>query len=350
MDHSNYVVTFCVPTYNQADVIWRVITEILRSQEPGVQVVVSDNGSTDHTWDKLSAISDSRLKLCKNPYPNTPAQLNWLNALNQGDGRWLYLVMGRDLIWADNIPQLIRHLEAAERKGVTFVYENLGNSGGSYRYYAKKADALNRFMVLFHPTGNIFRKDVFMKIPNKEKACMMIDCYPENYFKSKHIEYGNCIELPSIVNKKTGWGWGKNIPRSKTDLNPKSVHFSPNRRIKQMIQMMDLVRKHSLSVAEHDMVFIGLWKKLMYYVSDQLKEIYADKRQCIHRGLSLRKVTKKEMIQNIFQAYREVSRHYPNMGFRRKKMMLNAMTGKICEILLNPYYVRLRTKLKIWWK
>ena len=86
MNHSNYIVTFCIPTYNQADVIWRIVTQILSSPEPRFQVVVSDNGSTDHTWEKLSVISDSRLKLCKNPYSITPPQLNWLNALNQGDG------------------------------------------------------------------------------------------------------------------------------------------------------------------------------------------------------------------------------------------------------------------------
>lgn len=350
MKNFDYVVSFCIPTYNRADTIYRVVTQILSSTEPRVQVVVSDNGSTDNTWDKLLSITDSRLKVCKNPYPDIPPQLNWLNALNQGDGNWLYLVMGRDLILAANIPQLIRHLEAAERKGVAFVYENLGNSGGSYRYYTKKADALKRFMALFHPTGNIFRKDVFTTIPNKERACMIIDDYPENYFKSKIIENWNCIELPSIVNKKTGWGWGKSIPRSTFDPDPDSVHFFPNRRIKPMIQMMDLVRRHSLSIAEHDTVFIGLWKMLMYYVSDQFKILCAEKRRCIHYGLSTREVTKKEMLQNIFQAYREVNRHYPNMRFQRKRMMLTAMLDKICEILLNPYYSRLRTKLMAWWK
>lgn len=346
MNHSNYVVTFCIPTYNQAGVIWRVVTQILSSPESRFQVVVSDNGSTDDTWDKLSAISDPRLKLCKNPYPCTPPQLNWLNALNQGDGKWLYLVMGRDLILTDNITKLIEYLDIAERKKVAFVYENLGSSKGQYRWYTQKVDALQRFIAPCHPTGEIFRKDVFVTIPNKEKACRVIDSYPENYFKSKIIENWNSMELPSIVNKKTGWGWGTAIPLSKCDTDANSVHWFPNRRIKQVMQMMDLVRMHSLSGAEHDTIFIGQWKNLMYYVSEQFGVLCADEIQCIHRGLSPRKVTKKEMLGNILQAYREVNRHYPHMSFRRKRIMLTAMINRMCKILLNPYYDRFKVQLK----
>lgn len=337
----DYVVSFCIPTFNREDIIYRVVTQILSSNDPRFQVVVSDNGSKDHTWDKLSAISDPRLKLCENPYAHTPPTLNWLNALEQGDGRWLYLVMGRDLILADHIPRLISYLEMVERKNVAYCYDNDGSSKDRYRkyhYYTNRADALERFIREKHPTGSIFRKDAFMTIPNKVEACQTIDVYPENYFKSKIIEHGwNCVDLPFTVNKKGFWAWGTKIPRSTYDPNPNSIHWFPNRRIKQYIQMVDLVCEHSLTVAEHDRIFITQWKQLMYLVSDDFSEKYANNLQCTHYGLTPRKVTKKEMLQNIFQAFREVSHHYPNMSFHRKRMMLTTMFGKICEILLNPY-------------
>lgn len=207
----NYAVSFCIPTYNRSELIWKVVTEILASTESGFQVVVSDNGSTDNTWERLSTISDTRLKLCRNPYAAEPPQLNWLNALNEGDGKWLYLVMGRDLILADHIPELISRLKIAEKKKVAYVYENYENSQGvtlQCRYYTKKADALQRFMCYAHPTGHIFRKDAFDRISDKEKACMCIDVYFDHYIKSKIIENWNCLELPPIVNKEVGWAWG----------------------------------------------------------------------------------------------------------------------------------------------
>lgn len=345
--NSNYVVSFCIPTYDRADAICRVVTQILSCSDARFQVVVSDNNSTDPTWERLSAISDTRLKLCKNPYPCTPPHLNWLNALNHGDGRWLYLVMGRDLILADNIPKLIRYLEAAERKkpDVAFIFENYFNHDRCH-YYTQKADALNRFVRACHPTGTIFRRDVFMEIPDKEKACRTIDTFPENYFKSEIIRNWNCIELPSTVYKEGQWAWGESVPRSTFDPNPKSLHFFPDRCTKQGIQMMELVASHSLSDAEQDNVFIEKWKQIMYWVSEGGRQVWASNKQCKHYGLTARKVPKKEMLQNILQAYREVNRHYPHMSFRRKRMMLTTMLSRICEMLLVPYYESLKRKLK----
>lgn len=350
MDHLEYVVTFCIPTYNRVDVIWRVITQILSSPEPRFQIVVSDNGSTDNTWDKLATISDSRLKLCKNPFPSTPGTLNWLNALNQGDGRWLYLVMGRDLILADNIPKLINCLETIERKSnVAFIYDNIESisEGNEYKYYSKKADALKRFMIPMHPTGSIFRKDVFRSIPDKERACNVIDTFPENYFKSTIIEKYKSMEIPSIVNKKPGWAWGERIPRSTFDLNPNSLYWNPKRKIKQCIQTMELVSRNTLSIAEHDMLFQWEWEILMSEVSTNFKERMMDKKKyTYHYGVQPRNVTKKEMITNILQAYCEVSRHYRHMSFKRKRMLLSTMMDKFCKILIDPYYSRLKIRIK----
>lgn len=84
MDHLDYVVTFCIPTYNSVDLIWRVVTQILSSPDPRFQVVVSDNGSTDHTMDRLAAISDSRLKLYKNTFPSTPPHFELAECLKFG--------------------------------------------------------------------------------------------------------------------------------------------------------------------------------------------------------------------------------------------------------------------------
>ena len=84
----------------------------------------------------------------------------------------------------------------------------------------------------------------------------------------------------------------------------------------------------------------------MLYVSDDLAHAYVDGVTCIHYGVKPRKVTKKEMLGNILQAYREVSHHYPHMSFRQKRKMIGTMINKMCKILLNPYYDRLKDQLK----
>lgn len=95
--------------------------------------------------------------------------------------------------------------------------------------------------------GAIFRKDVFMEIPDKEKACRMIDTFPENYFKSKIIRNWNFID-----------------------------------------------------------VFIEKWKQLMYQVSEELRHVWASNKQCKHYVLCSHRVSKKEMLQKILLASYDV--------------------------------------------
>lgn len=354
MDTSSYIVSFCIPCYNSADLVFRVVTQILKCKDERFQVVVSDSSSSDDTLKRLYSIKDTRLKICVTQ--PIPAEMNFLNALNCGDGEWLYLVMGRDLILADSIPKLIDLLNMiSSKKDIAFVKDQATTQKkyDKIQYYDSKADALKRFIVdLSHPTGAIFRRDVFSKIPNKEIACKIFSVHAEVFWISKILENWKSCELPAIVNKKLGWAWGASIPRSTVSTNPNSLYWFPAQKTLFSIKVMDMLSKHSLTPAEHDMLFIAQWKGLMYSVSTELKDRFSGRKRrstLLHYGLDphmITNITKKEMCQNILQAYREVSHHYPHMSFRRKRKMLTAMEDKMCEISLNPYYNNFKIRLK----
>ena len=60
MDHIE--LSFCIPTYNRASSVCRLVADILSCRDSGIEVVVLDNGSTD---DSLSLLQAIKMKDCR---------------------------------------------------------------------------------------------------------------------------------------------------------------------------------------------------------------------------------------------------------------------------------------------
>jgi glycosyltransferase involved in cell wall biosynthesis len=83
-----------------------------------IEVVVVDDGSTDATYEHLSALDDPRLRIVRHEQPRGVAQAR--NAgINAATGAWIAFLDDDDL-WA---PQKLRlQLDAAEERDALFVY------------------------------------------------------------------------------------------------------------------------------------------------------------------------------------------------------------------------------------
>lgn len=56
-------VSVIIPAFNAHDTIGHLVHKLLSEQTLSIEVIVVDDGSTDGTWDILSAITDERLVL-----------------------------------------------------------------------------------------------------------------------------------------------------------------------------------------------------------------------------------------------------------------------------------------------
>jgi glycosyltransferase involved in cell wall biosynthesis len=78
--------SICIPTYNRADILDHCLTELAPLKDCGksVEIVLSDNGSTDHTPEVVAAhvARNPLLKAHRLTDTRSGAQ-NWQNALRQ---------------------------------------------------------------------------------------------------------------------------------------------------------------------------------------------------------------------------------------------------------------------------
>lgn len=113
------VLSFCVPTWNRAQIVYNCIKHILSYEGDDIQVVVSNNASTDNTLELLNSIHDSRLKIYSND--KNINILNWPFVVSHADGEWAALMSDEDIVCIQNIPHYLKMLREAGHAGVGVV-------------------------------------------------------------------------------------------------------------------------------------------------------------------------------------------------------------------------------------
>ena len=92
-------VSIIIPTYNRAHYLEQAIKSVLMQDYSNLEVIVSDNASTDNTQDVIRRfLYDKRLTYIRNP-KNLGSILNWRNALyDYSSGEWVLILSDDDYL------------------------------------------------------------------------------------------------------------------------------------------------------------------------------------------------------------------------------------------------------------
>ena len=104
------ILSFCIPTYNNVNSLFRLVNQILDYKSDLIEVVILDNGSTDGTLQRMNTIDDNRLKVFTNS-ENKGALYNMVNVLYKGKGEYLLYITDHDHVIVDNIDLFIKFID-----------------------------------------------------------------------------------------------------------------------------------------------------------------------------------------------------------------------------------------------
>lgn len=161
-------VSFCIATFQRYEVLKELVEEILSVQTDKIEVVVCDNKSADGSAEKLRKIKDSRLKIYVNK-KNVGSSLNVHDSLDKGIGKYLFYTNDRDNIDYFKIKKLVEILEELEKEEVAFAkcYGTYGNTEKYHIFGAGKESMIQFACRIDHPTGYVFKRDIWKKIRNR---------------------------------------------------------------------------------------------------------------------------------------------------------------------------------------
>jgi glycosyltransferase involved in cell wall biosynthesis len=106
------LVSILIPVFNREDLITETINSALQQTYKNIEIVVSDNNSTDSTVLKVKKFQkkDSRIKLLQNKTNIGPVR-NWKNAANHANGKYSLLLFSDDLISPEFISETIEFIK-----------------------------------------------------------------------------------------------------------------------------------------------------------------------------------------------------------------------------------------------
>lgn len=93
------LVSIVIPTFNRADMLKKAIESALLQDYENIEIIVSDNASTDHTPDIISAFTDiSKIRIFRNEQ-NIGMVANWRKALLEHvKGDWFLMLSDDDVL------------------------------------------------------------------------------------------------------------------------------------------------------------------------------------------------------------------------------------------------------------
>ena len=147
--------SFCIPTYNRAQRVYDCVKHILQYAGDDIEVVVSNNASTDNTLELLSTIRDERLVIHTNE--ENIFSLNWPLAVSRANGQWAVIMSDEDIVNLDAIQYYIHNLLDPEIGMIIYSFPPVINAI-SYTYKCKSQceSIYNAIKFCGHITGVIY--------------------------------------------------------------------------------------------------------------------------------------------------------------------------------------------------
>ena len=110
-------VTVCIPTYNRRELLSASLQSVLRQSWTDVEIIVSDNASTDDTAEYIRSIDDPRLRY-ERLETNIGLFGNLSRALSLGSGRYRVMLPDDDLMLPGNLEAKVRFLDEHPSAGM----------------------------------------------------------------------------------------------------------------------------------------------------------------------------------------------------------------------------------------
>ncbi|MBJ7450442.1 MAG: glycosyltransferase family 2 protein, partial [Parachlamydiales bacterium] len=111
---TNFInISICIPTYNRADLLNQTLEVLYKeNQSNNIEIVISDNASTDHTDKILDKWSRIFPHFVRHRFDsNQGADLNYLKAVELASGKYCWLYGSDDLVVSGAIAKLLKEIE-----------------------------------------------------------------------------------------------------------------------------------------------------------------------------------------------------------------------------------------------
>lgn len=174
------LVSICIPVYNGAAYIDETVQCCINQTYRNIEVIFSDNCSTDNTVELIKRYNDPRIKIYSNS-KNEGLLNNFKKVFTYATGKYMSFLGADDGMTNDCIEKCVRILEDPKYKNVVLVntYIQIINDesktvfikkfifgGGLFKgKWGIRSNFLYGSNTIGEPNGSVWRKEIYDKVP-----------------------------------------------------------------------------------------------------------------------------------------------------------------------------------------
>lgn len=296
-------VSFCIPTYNRAIKCINLVKEILTIDNQNIEVIVSDNYSTDDTVFLLNQIQDERLFIYK-MIENKGSLLNTYNTFSKAKGRYIYFTTDKDFLNSSMINSFINFLSKNKNLSCGYCEKSITTNN---EIYTKGFNAIYRIGYIGnHPSGYFFNRKILESIS-----------YQENLFNKEFVgEFALDFILSELAMKGdigifhedfTIHLFNNSDASKDKSLTIKGIHtnafYTPESRLKILVNQVVHLNTLELLADEKKKLIMKLFFRGLINSTIVYKNILRNKNICEHYYLKPRNISILEIFSIALNFY-----------------------------------------------
>ena len=174
------LVSICMPIYNDEDYVGEALSSVLNQTYKNLEVVFSNNCSTDNSVKVINSFNDSRVKIYTNE-TNIGGAKNFEKVFSYATGKYMSYLSSDDKIDLTAIEKAVKLMEDPKNQDVVLVNTYIGiidnlskevyvkrfpfGSGRISSYWGIRSNFIYGSNCIGEPNGSVWRRDAFMKLP-----------------------------------------------------------------------------------------------------------------------------------------------------------------------------------------
>ena len=305
---NNIDLSFCIPTYNRAQIVYGLVSNILLCCDPNIEVVVLDNGSTDDTMKLLQTIKDERLVVYSNG-ENKGGLYNVVNVTDKAKGKYLVFSTDKDQIDFKEITKFKSFL--LQQHGLAGGYCTFNStSENEFELFPKGYQAVKNIAYKGrHPTGYFFNNELLKSIRHVERFSdyKVVDMFPYEFVFAEVCLLGSgAIYHVPMLTLETGEMAAKHKSYNASG-KTKEAFFSPEARLKLAINFTNHIKTLQLAPQEKRALTIDVLIQQLGVATVGYQSILRDKDLCAHYYMDRRDLKTIELLSiglNFYKQYK----------------------------------------------
>jgi glycosyltransferase involved in cell wall biosynthesis len=296
--------SICIPTYNRADTVHRLVLRILECDAPDIEVVVLDNGSADNTVALLESIEDDRLTIHSNG-TNRGVLFNILHVLLRAKGEYCMLLLDKDTVDPNGI---IAFKDFLARERVACGFCEYGSPASkAAEVFPLGFEALSRVAyTCHHPSGYFFANTLLRELDIETRY---IDpdyvghfCFEFIFAELTLMGRGAIYHAPVVFPETLQAA--ANQKSFGTNASQEEAFFSPNGRLKMAVNFSRQIKTLPISPREKRMLIVERFMQGLLAATVGYKSVMASPELCQHYHVSRRDLRWAELLAIAGRFYR----------------------------------------------